>query len=600
MSDELDRTLRKAMATYVAASPEPPELAAPVRRRRFKLSPATAFAAGFVLVLVVGIGMAVFSFGDSPPPIDANEQPPITGNISAVELGIYHVWPEQPRQVAAEELATAFAVEVLGWDDPVVTRLDDNPSSSPAVVRIGMSGKNDVDLVIAPDATGGRVILQVNTPPDLRGGDTDTNISLLEQPGATGAVATVTRLGGEPISVVVDRDELATGTAAITEIDDVAEVGSILVRYTDVSGEVIGAGGGHYATGDEAMHPARCLGSGRTLPGDPAVGYATSDDALAALPGEYGVVGLDFIREERSDTWIAGSSAQPRAVVELYQHDGSSEWFIGSVIVCEVDGQATVSEGNVPEEMTSLPYRVLVDGAKVGDVYVTDVATTDGELASLWSQLGLVGDVPEVDFATSVVLYFGAVESSSCPLDSMQALIYNDGDQRVYPQIPIADGRTDCRLDAISHAVVVAVDRAALPTGGFSLWIDAGDPPACCTNGLTFVAPGELNPPADATYAPLDAEGRLAIGETRVAYRAYTHCGVEWLPVRVNGQAWKAIDLDKADATGVDPVPRAWGVANDPLDLELTLVDDATIEATVPGSGVTVTYVPATDPPGCA
>ena len=91
---------------------------------------------------------------------------------------------------------------------------------------------------------------------------------------------------------------------------------------------------------------------------------------------------------------------------------------------------------------------------------------------------------------------------------------------------------------------------------------------------------------------PLEFSGEIAVGETRVVRSVNTHCGVERLLVKINDQWWKATDIDKTDATGIDLIPSAWRVANQNLDLEITLVDPTTLDATVVGSGVTVTYQP--------
>jgi len=233
---------------------------------------------------------------------------------------------------------------------------------------------------------------------------------------------------------------------------------------------------------------------------------------------------------------------------------------------------------------------------------VTDVAANTTEFTALWSTLGLVGPPPEVDFESWVVFYFGAVESGSCPLGEIRGLTYNVGDQKIYPEIPIVipPGTNTCTADANRHAVLVAVERDQLPDGGFSLWISADDPPGCCLDGVTFIAPGELTAPTDAAYPPLGADGSLDIGESRIAYNVSTHCGVERLLVSINGRSWRATDLDQTDAAGIDPVPSAWGQANQPVDLVVTLLDDATLEATGLGTDVTVTYTPDLNPPGCA
>jgi len=347
---------------------------------------------------------------------------------------------------------------------------------------------------------------------------------------------------------------------------------------------------------------ARCPAGGRVVPGDATIGYSSIDAAIGAAAGANGLADLEFSRESTSDTWVAGSSDDPRAIIALSSPDGGTEWFVAAVTICSPNASGDRIGPGESEEFTALPYRLLVEGAAVGDVYVTAVAASAAEFDALWSGLGLVGRPPEVDFESSVVFYFGAVESGSCPLGPIEGLRYNAGEQKIYPEIPVIvpSGTNGCTDDANRHAVLVAVDRVDLPPDGFSLWISADDPPDCCGDGVTFVAAGELTAPPDAAYPPLGADGRLAVGESRLAYRVGTHCGVEWLPVSVNGQNWRATDLDRADAAGIDRVPSAWGRAGDSLDLVLTLLDESTLEVTVVGTGVSVTYAPGSDAPGCA
>ena len=185
-----------------------------------------------------------------------------------------------------------------------------------------------------------------------------------------------------------------------------------------------------------------------------------------------------------------------------------------------------------------------------------------------------------------------------------EALVYSAGDQKIYPDIPIStppestspapESRT-CTADANRHAVLLAVDRADLPEGGFSLWISAADPPGCCGDGLTFVAGGQLDASQGATFPPLGADGQLAIGESRIAYGLNTHCGVEWLLRSVNGQYWRATDLDLTETSGIDPIPSAWEQSVGQLDVVVTLLDDTILKVTGLDTDVTVMYTPDPD-----
>ena len=120
--------------------------------------------------------------------------------------------------------------------------------------------------------------------------------------------------------------------------------------------------------------------------------------------------------------------------------------------------------GCLPVDVTALPAIVLGEGADVGDIYTTGFAATSfdplgassdlgvgktriaydvythcgvewlglqsmgsGDTAAfvdLWQELGLVGSRPAIDFISRVVLHFGVVESSICPLGPLLGLVY--------------------------------------------------------------------------------------------------------------------------------------------------------------------------------
>lgn len=351
----------------------------------------------------------------------------------------------------------------------------------------------------------------------------------------------------------------------------------------------------------------RCVAGGTVHSVDPQ-SHSTLD---AALEAGAELVGLDVALlsvEDQSDRWIAGTSDDPIGVIGLWKPDGNDVWFIDSVASCNPhDGQNPKIPPELPSgEVTALPANVLVEGAEVGDIYTTGFAADTTAFVDLWQELGLVGSPPAIDFISRVVLYFGAVESSSCPLGPLLGLVYNHGNQSIHPLMsPVASaqdadpGVMTCTADARRHALLVSIERGDLPDGAFSLWISEEDPPGCCLDGLTFVAAGELNPPTGASFDPLGASGDLGVGETRIAYDVNTHCGVEWLSRSINGQRWHAVDLASSGAVGIDPVPSGWGEANDLLDLLVTLVNEDTLEVTTATSNVVITYVPEADAPGC-
>lgn len=255
---------------------------------------------------------------------------------------------------------------------------------------------------------------------------------------------------------------------------------SVLVLLAGACGDGVSVRAGH--------EPTRCTGAGDTFLYDTGVSDPTAEEAVARAQREAALEGLAFT-EATSNVWVAGESAIPEAIIEVAPQ-GTRAWFISSVTTCE-DGESAEPAG----EAFALAHRVLVDGAATGEVYDTDVATGDEDFNALWSRLGLAGPVPEVDFGSAVVLYFGAVESGSCPLGEVEAVVFDETNRRIYPDIPLAGakGATDvCTSDANVHGVLVAVDRVHLPDGEFSIWIDASDPPACCAGGVTVITGDDL------------------------------------------------------------------------------------------------------------
>ncbi|GMQ94474.1 MAG: hypothetical protein BMS9Abin12_1966 [Acidimicrobiia bacterium] len=122
----------------------------------------------------------------------------------------------------------------------------------------------------------------------------------------------------------------------------------------------------------------------------------------------------------------------------------------------EHDGQNPKIPPELPSgEVTALPAIVLVKGAEVGDIYTTGFAADTTASVDLWQELGLVGSPPAIAFISRVVLYFGAVESSSCPLGPLLGLVYNHGNQSIHPLMsPVASaqdadsGVMTCTADA--------------------------------------------------------------------------------------------------------------------------------------------------------
>jgi hypothetical protein len=236
-----------------------------------------------------------------------------------------------------------------------------------------------------------------------------SRIGLLQPAEATGADLT-TRVEGSDAEIVVTAhaDDLARGYVDTAEIPDAGSILTMIIRYVGADGEVVTVTGGDYSD-PEANQPGgdpitgqatRCPAGGVTVIGEPTTGHPTADDALKAAANTNDLTRLTFARESTSNVWIAGSSASPQAIIELAQPDGSAEWFIDMVTICDPDPFDGRVDQGTSAQFTALPYRLLIEDAPVGDIYVTDVAANAAAFETLWSQLGLVGPAPEVDFVS--------------------------------------------------------------------------------------------------------------------------------------------------------------------------------------------------------
>jgi hypothetical protein len=82
---------------------------------------------------------------------------------------VRHVWPEQPRDATPTDLALAFAVEVLGWEEENTGASEGSEAdpSGPVWVRLGtrVGFVEPTDVLTIPTSDGGRVIAEVTTAP---------------------------------------------------------------------------------------------------------------------------------------------------------------------------------------------------------------------------------------------------------------------------------------------------------------------------------------------------------------------------------------------------------------------------------------------------
>jgi hypothetical protein len=253
-------------------------------------------------------------------------------------------------------------------------------------------------------------------------------------------------------------------------------------------------------------------------------------------------------------------------------------------------------------------WRLLADEPGVGESYRTGIASDPASYRQLWTEIGLSGDPPAVDFDSEVVIWFGAVYGSSCPDLRLDDVVVDRERALVHAQIVLVDPPSACTADANPRAYLVALQRAKLPPGPFAIQLGADDPPRGVPEERTLVdvdlsQPGAVAGPGDVHGDPslpepfFNESGAVVEPGYPALYRLSVQCGIEWLGY-VNSIAWRA----DVPAGAPDFVPPEWvsAVRGESIDLSILLRTDPdpVIEATA--NGHTVVYVAtAEDSPGC-
>ncbi|MBC7290626.1 MAG: hypothetical protein H5T83_04710 [Actinotalea sp.] len=283
---------------------------------------------------------------------------------------------------------------------------------------------------------------------------------------------------------------------------------------------------------------------------------------------------------------LFGVPATPEAEAALQQFAGEP------LCVDVVDPAAFVPEGPQPTEGEG--WRLLGHEPGAGEPYRTGVATTDEQLAALWVDAGLDGDAPQVDWEGQVVLWFGAVWGSGCPV-RLDDVVVSGATLHGEIVVPGSGPDSACNGDANPHAFVVAVDRAVLPAGPFVVQLDADDPPPGAPQERTVVdvdlsVPGatatdeqiHLDPDAGPQPGPLleDGDTRAPEPGARYVWRPRPEChGVVVGPFA--GTLWRLADGE------------AEWTARDGQEVELHPVDEDVLVVSSPG--MEHLFVPARD-----
>ncbi len=262
-----------------------------------------------------------------------------------------------------------------------------------------------------------------------------------------------------------------------------------------------------------------------------------------------------------------------------------------------------------PQPQQGEGWRLLADEQGAGQPYRTGIATDQASYERLWTDIGLSGDPPAVDFQSEVVIWFGAVFGSGCENLRLDDVIADPGRALVHARIVLVDFPAACNDDANPYAYVVALERVRLPEGPFAIQLGADDPPAGVPEERTLVdvdlsRPGAVAGPQDVGPDPSLPEpfvlesGSIIEPDIEYPYRLSVHCGIGWLG-RFNDVAWRA---DVPDAA-LNAVPPEWQTAVDTsetIELSIILQTDPEPVIMATASGHTVTYRPTTEvPPGC-
>lgn len=307
-------------------------------------------------------------------------------------------------------------------------------------------------------------------------------------------------------------------------------------------------------------------------------------DALAGITESFGI----GVYENKGVVGVNLASLDPAVVSELEQR------FPGEPICVDGPDPSTLPEPG-PQQVSGDGWRLLADEAPAGESYRTGIATDRGGLETMWRTIGLEAEIPDVDFETEVVIWFGAVYGSSCPDLRLDEVVVSD--DLVYAEIVMTTPAVACTEDANPHAYVVAVERSILPVGPFTIQLG----PDVITDEATRVeadlsVPGTTLTP-DQVHPVVPSDDRYVVSGDYIeegfptAYQFNTHCGIEWLG-ELNGVLWRTDQ----------PLPDAWiEVAKiEMVVVEVVLATGNPPTVTATANGVSLTYLPDPGPqPGC-
>ncbi|MDH3190841.1 MAG: hypothetical protein OEM39_09440, partial [Acidimicrobiia bacterium] len=180
-----------------------------------------------------------------------------------------------------------------------------------------------------------------------------------------------------------------------------------------------------------------------------AVEVETSEADLQSLQtrlhGELVRLDIDFGSGTYENKGVVGLDVS-RMTPEL---EAVLEGFAGEPLCVNVPDQSLLPELG-PQPSVGDGWRLLADEAMVGEPYRTGIAFDAESLAALWLTIGLNQTIPDVDFESEVVIWFGAVYGSSCPNLRLDDVVVDGA--TIYALIVLPDNPLACTDDANPHA----------------------------------------------------------------------------------------------------------------------------------------------------
>lgn len=237
-----------------------------------------------------------------------------------------------------------------------------------------------------------------------------------------------------------------------------------------------------------------------------------------------------------------------------------------------------------------------------GEPYRTGVATTHEQYERLWETARMTGEPPAVDLESEIVVWFGAVYGSGCPV-RLDDVVVDEAAALVHAEIVLPTNPGACNSDANPHAYVVAVSRAGLGEGPFAVQLGPQDPPVGVPEERTLVDADLSAPGATALDSqigfdqdlidrsgrpqPVSSGGYVEVGfPWPYSLEVEEICGVRWLGA-LNDVEWVSDDAG-------DEVPQTWRalVEDGRLEVEV-LITGGPASLTASAGGTTLAYRPA-------